>query len=93
LASCASCSSDPLLTNAAEQGVAADHRSLSPIDLGCRLAANWVGRIGSSQRCCWRLNADPSASAACAEERKLLPGEQYNGNCTQRYAARSQRPG
>jgi len=42
-----------------DEGVAADHQQLGSIDLGCRLAAYWVGGIGSGQRCCWPLNADP----------------------------------
>jgi GrpB-like predicted nucleotidyltransferase (UPF0157 family) len=31
----------------------------SQIDPLCRLAAYWVGSVGSGQRCCWPLNADP----------------------------------
>jgi GNAT superfamily N-acetyltransferase len=34
-------------------------QQLGPIDLGCCLAAYCVCRVGSGQRCCWPLNADP----------------------------------
>jgi hypothetical protein len=44
---------------AAQQAVAADQQQLVPIGLGCRLAAYLRTRSGSSQRCCWPLNADP----------------------------------
>ncbi len=36
-----------------------DQLQLASIDLGCHLAAYWVGRIGPSQHCCWRLTWDP----------------------------------
>ena len=36
-----------------------DQQQPSQIDLGCNLAAYSVLRIGSGQRCCWPLNADP----------------------------------
>jgi hypothetical protein len=36
-----------------------DHQQLSSIDLGCRLAAYFWGWVGSGQRFCWPLNADP----------------------------------
>jgi hypothetical protein len=51
----------PRWLNAAQQGVEPDCQQLASIDLGCRLAAYWVGRVGSGQRCCWPLNADPLA--------------------------------
>jgi hypothetical protein len=51
---------------AAQQGVAVARQQLRSIDLGCRLAAQWFGRVGSGQCCCWPLNGDPSGGAAMA---------------------------
>jgi len=39
-----------------------DQQQLGSIDLGCRLAAYFERRVGSGQRCCWPLNADPLGS-------------------------------
>jgi RimJ/RimL family protein N-acetyltransferase len=36
-----------------------DQQQLGSVDLGCNLAAYFWGRVGSGQRCCWPLNADP----------------------------------
>jgi len=47
------------LARAAQQGAAADQRQLRSIDLGSHLAAYCLGRVGSGQRCCWPVNADP----------------------------------
>jgi hypothetical protein len=44
---------------AAQQAVAVGQQQLDSIDLAYRLAAYYVGRVGSGQRCCWPLNADP----------------------------------
>jgi hypothetical protein len=46
---------------AAQQAVAADQQQRDSIDLAYRLAAYCVGMVGSGQRCCWPLNADPLA--------------------------------
>jgi len=47
------------LRGAAQQSVAANQQQLGSIDVGCRLAAYSVGRVGPGQCCCWPLNADP----------------------------------
>ena len=58
--------------HAAQQGVAADHQQLGSIDLGCRPAAYFGGRVAPGQRCCWPLDADPFGFAVRGLTAKLL---------------------